>query len=63
MVLERALERPLYLSPEMLLGMVYMHHYRFLTIPQFARITSLSVPHTREIPSLIARLRAPPAPA
>jgi hypothetical protein len=40
MVLERPLERPLYLSEEMLLGMVYMHQYRFLTIAQFARITA-----------------------
>jgi hypothetical protein len=32
----------------MLLGMVSMHRYRFLTIGQFARITSLSVPHARE---------------
>ena len=46
---ERSTERPLYLSPEMLLGLAFMHYYRFLMIAQFARISTLSLPHTREI--------------
>lgn len=51
MALERSVERPLYLSEECLLGLVFMHNYRFLTIPQFARVSSLSLPYARRIGS------------
>ena len=45
---ERSRERPLYLSIEMLLGLAFMHHYQFLTIPQFARVSTLSL-----VPSVV----------
>ena len=45
MPVERTVERLI----EMLLGLAFMHHYWFLKITQFARVSSLSLPHTREV--------------
>jgi len=46
---KRHIQRPLYLAKETLMGLLFMHRYRFLTIAQFARVSGFSLPHSREV--------------
>src|SRR3954465_1245899 len=46
------------LSEGTIRGLAYMHTYRFLTIPQFARISGVSYKHAAEVLLSLERLEA-----